>query len=159
MSDNPSMQTFNYYITTNPDEMDDGWPVSEALAMTISEIYERVMATDPRVAMDLKRLIRANPSVPALRNLLSNYYRFRGDLEKSYELNRETLELFPDHVFTRVNLVHEYIDKGQLEKVEGVLGHHLEISDMLPKRKSFHISEVLAYFQAVIRYAISKKRF
>ncbi|MBK8415686.1 MAG: DUF1186 domain-containing protein [Bacteroidetes bacterium] len=159
MSDNPSIQTFNYYITTNPDEMDDGWPVGEALAMTISEIYERVMALDPRVAMDLKRLIRTHPSVPAFRNLLSNYFRFRGDLEKSYELNRETLELFPDHVFTRVNLVHEYIDKGQLEKIEDVLGRHLDISDMLPERKSFHISEVLAYSQAVIRYVISTKNF
>ncbi|MBK8874355.1 MAG: hypothetical protein IPN13_10685 [Bacteroidetes bacterium] len=73
-------------------------------------------------------------------------------------MNRETLELFPDHVFARINLVHEYIDTGQLEKVEEVLGHHLEISDMLPKRKSFHISEVLAYSQAVIRYVISTKR-
>ncbi|MBK8874356.1 MAG: hypothetical protein IPN13_10690 [Bacteroidetes bacterium] len=61
MSYNPSIQTFNYYITTNPDEMDDGWPVGEALAMIISEIYERVMALDPRVAMDLKRLIRTHP--------------------------------------------------------------------------------------------------
>jgi hypothetical protein len=153
------MQTFNYYITTNPDEMDDGWPVSEAMAMVISAIYERVMAMDPHVVRDLKRLIKANPSVPVLRNLLTNYYRFRDDLEKAYEINRETLELFPDHVFTKVNLVHEYIDKGQLEKVEGVLGHHLEISDMLPKRKTFHISEVLAYSQAVIRYFISTKDF
>lgn len=159
MSENSSVQSFNYYITTNPDEMDDGWPVSEAMAMVISAIYERVMALDPHAVRDLKRLIRANPSVPVLRNLLTNYYRFKDDLEKAYEINRETLELFPDHVFTRVNLVHEYIDKGQLEKVEGVLGHHLEISDMLPKRKTFHISEVLAYSQAVIRYVISNKDF
>ncbi|MBK7969608.1 MAG: hypothetical protein IPK08_12025 [Bacteroidetes bacterium] len=104
MSDNPSMQTFNYYITTNPDEMDDGWPVSEAMAMTISEIYERVMALDPRVAMDLKRLIRTHPSVPAFRNLLSNYFRFPRRFLKSPRTEPgNTIELFPDHVFTRVN--------------------------------------------------------
>lgn len=153
------MKTFDYYITTNSDEIDDGRPYSEALALTISKMYSRILSMDQRVVMDLEKLIKTNPNVPALRNLLTTYFRFRGDMEKAYELNRETLELFPDYVFARTNLVHEYIDLGQLEKVEEVLGHHLDIGDMLPARKSFHISEVLAYSQTVIRYAIKDLDF
>lgn len=159
MADDSSIHFFNYNITTNPDEMDDGRPVSEAMALTISEMFVRVMSMDPHVAMDLKRLIRTYPFVPALRNLLTTCFRIRGEMDKAYVLNRETLELFPDYVFARTNLVHEYIETGQIEKVEKVLGRHLDISDMLPERKSFHISEVLAYSQAVIRYVISKSSF
>ena len=153
------MHFFNYNITTDPVEIDDWRPVSEAMALTINEMFARVMSMDPRVAMDLKRLIRTYPFVPSLRNLLTTYYRIRGEMDKAYVHNRETFELFPDYVFALTNLVHEYIDTGQFEKVEDVLGHHLDISDMLPERKSFHISEVLAYSQAVIRYVISINNF
>ncbi len=113
----------------------------------------------PGVEADLKRIIKANPGEPVLRNLLTTYYRMRGKMEKAYVQNRETLELFPDYVFARTNLAHEYIETGQFEKVEEVLGRLLDISDMLPQRKVFHIGEVVAYTQTVLRYIIAKKDF
>ncbi len=150
---------FNYSITANPQDVDDGHNHSEAMTMVAAGMHELLMQMAPGFVTELKRLIKANPQEPIFRNQLTNYYRIKGMMEKAYIQNRETLKLFPDYVFARVYQAHEYIETGQTTKVEEVLGRMLEIGDMLPERRTFHVGEVVAFNQAVIRYLIAINKF
>jgi hypothetical protein len=148
-----------YTIVFNRDDVDDGYIHSKNTVAAAQWIYQRVMEQAPGVESDLRKLIREYPSDPAFYNYLTTYYYLRGNNKKAYESNRKALELFPDYLYARVNLAAEYIETGETEKVEAVLGRLLDIGSLYPNRKAFHIGEVIAFVQTVIRYLIAIKDF
>ncbi|MEO5571222.1 MAG: DUF1186 domain-containing protein [Bacteroidia bacterium] len=97
-------------------------------------------------------LIEKYPHIPQFKNQLSNCYAFIKNFKKANEANRWIVKEHPDYLFGKLNLANEYIAKKQFEKVPVVLGQLLELKDLYPQRKVFHLNEVISFYTTAIHY-------
>ena len=107
----------------------------------------------------LERLVERYPRVPILFNFLSIAYLNHGNTQKFNQLNELMLKRFPDYTISRINQANQHIINGEFDEAEALLGYNMELSEFLPNRQIFHISEVCQYYETTIRYFIHKREF
>jgi tetratricopeptide (TPR) repeat protein len=104
----------------------------------------------PREAIpELVELIEEYPDVPILYNFLSIAYSRSGQREKSEAVVRENYRRNPDYLFARLNYVETCLAKGDYDEVAEILEHKFDLKLLYPKRKRFHISEVVNFMGLV----------
>lgn len=92
------------------------------------------------------------PLIPQFKNYLTNIYLKFGNAKKADQLNNELLTSHPEYIFARLTKASEYLEKGEFDKVPGILGPELDIAALYPDKNTFHISEVSAFLHIVFRY-------
>lgn len=107
----------------------------------------------------IEKAIAEYPEMPQFKNYLSAWYANRGEMEKSFEYNRQIIEQHPDYLFAKVNLAQEFLQKEQLKKVTELLGEGIEIKQIYPDRNEFHIIEVTSVLNIAIQYYIKTDDF
>ncbi len=138
-----------YEVTSEP-ILDRGYKrlpkkVKEAIDRLHDESQRR-----PREAIpELVELIEKYPDVPILYNYLSIAYSLSGQREKSEATVRENYRRNPDYLFARLNYVEMCLARGDYEKVAEILEHKFDLKLLYPKRKRFHISEVVNFMGLV----------
>jgi len=141
-----------YTLTTNIYSADLKQHVPKNLLPEIDATYIKVAQNDEGVIVKLLRLINQYPEIPQFKNFLSLYYAINGNHEKAFETNSELLKQFPDYLYALLNLANFYLAKDEPEKVPGVLGATMELSDLYPERKIFHHEEYFNFYETAGRY-------
>ena len=141
-----------YRLTGEPEKADHNYHYPSDVAEILRKCNQMLQRVNPKLLARLIKMIKKYPRVPAFYNYLSTYYMEIGNNEKGYEINRQLLKKFPDYLHANINLANEYLLKGSPEKMPEVLGENLELSDIYPARKVFHINEYIAYTKTVILY-------
>jgi len=142
----------NYKVTDDSKEIDEIYGITPKISDLLQSMYEKVERKNKHAISELNNYIGQYPWIPQFKNLLIVLYYNLGYHEKSHELNHQLIEEFPDYLFGRINLVYEYLNQKEYDKIPDILGDNLEIKLLYPERNEFHISEVATFYQIVIRY-------
>jgi hypothetical protein len=151
---NDRFKEFNYEITTDPHFMDRQNAMTPDLHKIIERLYFEITEKkgNKQVVGKILKLIEKYPKNPQLKNFLSVAYRESGNMEKAMETNHWIVAEHPDYLFGKLNLAAEHWEKGEYEKMPGVLGRLMEIQDLYPDREVFHLSEVTGFNKIAILY-------
>lgn len=156
MAEPTNIQVFNYKITGDPSEVDNGLHYSDALEELLQKTYFQVQKQKFKNPQWLHALIEKYPNVPAFKNYLTVFYTLKGNKEKAHSANHWCLREHPNYLHAKLNLAVEYIQTGHLDEVPNVLGQALDLQDLYPERKVFHITEFRSFLDVSCRYLIKK---
>jgi hypothetical protein len=152
MGNKKKIKTLGYLITDDTKVINDLFGFNEEAQGDFLKIYDKVKKNKSGAIKELSVLIQKYPHLPQFMNLLTVLYSKQGNSSKSYELNRQLVEVYPDYLYGKINLANEYINKNQFEKVPGILGESMEIKVLYPNRKEFHVNEVVTFCKTAILY-------
>ena len=89
-----------------------------------------------------------------LKNYLSVAYSIRGNAEQAAHVNEWMLKEHPDYLYGIVNKVNLYFAEGKYDDGYALLGEQLEIRELFPHRKLFHVTEVISYYATAVKYLV-----
>jgi hypothetical protein len=149
-----------FTITGNFEDTDSPYRnVPHEIEAQRHELNKQAFKGTVQIIKKLERLIEKYPKVPALYNYLSVAYMIHGNTIKFEKVNELAIKRFPDYPLAYINMAIRHIQKGDLDKAETLLGKNMELSDFLPNRKIFHISEVAQYYETTVRFFLNKREF
>ena len=94
---------------------------------------------------ELKRLVKKFPHIPILYNYLAVAYSRIGEKEKAEEISRMNIQKNPEYLFARLNYAEFFLMRKEYEKVAEIFDHKFDLRMLYPKRRRFHISEVVNF--------------
>ncbi len=151
---NSEQLTFHGYELTNDISFqNESYGITPKLAKLLEKAaFGCQDRKDKRIVEKLKNLVETYPHIPMFKNYLSVAYNMLGMIPKSREINVRIIQEHPGYLFGKLNQANNFIERGEPEKVPGVLGESLELKDLYPERKIFQFSEYTNYLNVVIRY-------
>jgi tetratricopeptide (TPR) repeat protein len=119
----------------------------------LETLHHKMPVQNPEKALNvLKPLIEQYPDVPPLYNYLYIAYQKLGDRANAQRILQKTLERFPDYLFGRISYAINCLERGDAEKVPEIFGGKYELKLLYPRRKRFHLSEVLSFYAVMAWY-------
>ena len=94
---------------------------------------------------ELLDLIKRYPRVPVFYNYLSIAYNRMGDSEKEEEAVLANIKKNPNYLFAKINYTQLLLHRKEYEKIAELFNHKFDLQQLYPKRKQFHISEVVNF--------------
>jgi tetratricopeptide (TPR) repeat protein len=91
-----------------------------------------------------------------LYNFLYGAYRRLNRPHEALKLMKETLQIFPDYLFARVEYALYLLRRGEPDKAHEALGKAGTLSQLYPERKIFHAAEWKSFSYAMGLYWIKK---
>ena len=143
---------YNYEVTTDKRFMDVEFGITPDLHQQFESLHYGSAKGGEKIIKRLLGLIEKYPHVPHLKNYLMVAYSNSGDDNKAMEVNHWIIHEHPDYLFGKLNLAAEYYLKEEYDKIPEVLGKLVEIKDLYPERKCFHLAEVTGFFRLAIMY-------
>ena len=114
-------------IETYPDDIQE----------EIEELFYKMQ--DPKSAKStiphILELIDKYPSVPSFYNYLTTAYSYSGNKEKALFWVNETYRLFPDYLFARINVAHQYLRENEPDKVIELFNGKLDLKHIYPEQR------------------------
>ncbi len=133
-----------FELVNEVSESDTEYRVPPSLAKELGEINTAILEGQPMVHQ-LKMLKQRYPQYPQIFNMLSAAYMEKEDYERAYQVNQDAFRLFPDYIFSRVNMMQEFINKDDLEKAAAIFDPASTIDQVFPKRKRVHNDEYIGF--------------
>src|SRR5690606_28471366 len=103
----------------------------------------------------VNKLCLKYPRVPVLKNILSNLYQQNGNSNQAFAVNQWILKEHPNYLYGKLNHAAELLLKGKPEGIPAIMGEAMEIGDLFPQRKEFHIEEVVGFYIIAIQYFLA----
>jgi tetratricopeptide (TPR) repeat protein len=119
---------------------------------TLGDLYHKAHRRPKEVISDLERLVATYPRVPVLSNYLSVAYLRTGDTEKAEACVLEAYRRHPKYLFARVNYANVCLQRGEITKIPDIFEHKLDLKQLYPRRKQFHVSEFTGFAGVMCRY-------
>ncbi|MBD0279378.1 MAG: DUF1186 domain-containing protein, partial [Flavisolibacter sp.] len=151
-------QNRSIQLTDDTADTDAPHKIPQSISPLLEKAGQAIYNRDKHIEKKLKKWIEENPGVPQLKNYLTVYYSLRGHNEKAFEYNHKIAAQHPDYLFAKLNLAVEYISRKELEKVPDVLGQSLDLLELYPHRKVFHVSEYNNFYKTVVKYWCEMKQ-
>ena len=152
-----SLSQLTYNITNNPNLLDKTYSLTPKINKLILKAHKMALSGNPSQEEKLKELTEQYPQIPHFKNYLSAYYQEIGEMDKANEVNDIVLSEHPDYLFGKINLAGKLISEGELDKIPEILGQEMELHALYPQRDTFHISEVISFYQVMARYYLAKE--
>jgi tetratricopeptide (TPR) repeat protein len=150
----------SYEITDEPIPEPSVERLPEPVKDQLETLHNEVLLQKPEKALAvLKPLSEQYPDVPQLYNYLHAAYRQLDDQTNAQRVLQETLERFPDYLFGRVAYANDCLQRGEIEKVPEIFNNKYDLKLLYPKRRRFHISEVLGFCATMAWYFHSLGEF
>jgi hypothetical protein len=151
---NERYKEFGYEITSNPEFMDEQNAMTPELRDKLEALYNEIedKKYSKKTIDRILKLIEKHPKNPQLKNYLSIAYKTIGNKAKANEVNRWIQAEHPDYLFGKLNEAAQYYENEEYEKMAEVLGWMMEIQDLYPDRKIFHLNEVIVFNLFAIMY-------
>ncbi len=143
---------FNYEVTTDKRYMDVEFGITPDLQRQFESLNYEIAKGGEKIIKRLLGLIEKYPHVPHLKNFLMIAYSNSRNEKKAVEVNHWLIREHPDYLFGKLNLASEYYLKEEYDKIPEVLGKLVEIKDLYPERKCFHLAEVTGFYRLAIMY-------
>lgn len=136
---------------------------SEPMKALPEDVKESILALYPlleenpeEVLQKAPEYISKHPDIPMLYNFLYGAYRKTDRPREAIKLMKETLQLFPNYLFGRVEYALYLLRRGEPEKAHAALENAGTLSQLYPERKIFHAAEWKAFAYAMSLYWIQK---
>jgi tetratricopeptide (TPR) repeat protein len=133
-----------YEITTSPTQARAYKRLPRRVTDAIERLHEEAQRRPRKAIPELLEWIEKY-QVPILYNYLSVAYSMAGQREKSEAAVRENYRRNPDYLFARLNYAEICLAKGEYEKIGEIFEHKYDLKLLYPRRKRFHISEVVNF--------------
>ena len=146
--------TGNYQESDNPHRH-----IPEIILEQMPELHKQAEKGSVQVIKKLEKLIEKYPKVPVLYNYLSIAYMKYGNIPKFEKINDLAIKLFPGYPVPRINQATRHIIRSEFDQAETILGYSMELSDFLPNRQVYHLSEVVQFYETTVRFFIHKREF
>ncbi len=140
---------FPYTITTEPHTIDSAYRIvnpSSRLQRLLEEMGNEAYNPNKRTPERMKNAIAEFPNLPQFYNYLAMAYLNLNKESKANEINKKTIEKFPDYLYARVAVADEALKEEDYDQVRKYLGESLRLEDLYPERKVFHKTEVCNYY-------------
>ena len=147
-----SIKIVGYNLTEDSAFMDRQNHMSPYLKERIQELYFDLQKGNGPVISEILALIERFPQNPQLKNYLSVAYNNLGNIEKSEEVNNWILKEHPDYLFGILNKAAEYFYREEYYRIPDLLGKNMELKELYPDRKVFHIGEFTSFTKFAIQY-------
>jgi len=118
----------------------------------IEQLYELLRSKPKQVIPSLLELIEKYPNVAVLYNYLIAAYRLSGQNEKADSMTVESYKRHPDYLFAKISYAFYCLRKGDPYKVPEIFDHKLELRQLYPHRKKFHITEFINFMGLMALY-------
>ena len=145
-------EKYGFKLTESETFRNEEQGITPVIQKILEKELVKVRRKEKGTVKRLRILIQKYPKVPQFKNYLSAAYELIGKPEKAFELNRKILEAHPNYLFAKVNLAKEYIYRKNHEQALSVLGAQLSITEAFPNEHTFHVNEVINYYEAVFLY-------
>lgn len=119
--------------------------MTEADNDRLEEFLERIIDGDDSVENELKTFQTKYPDVPAINNLLIMYYANTNKDKEAVALVEETYKKFPQDLMVRVQHTKLRMLDGDEKAFYEEFGGEIELEDIYPGRKSFQLTELMAF--------------
>lgn len=130
--------------------------VPEAERETILDFYYLAQEDPKRALQIIPGYIESYPNIPMLYNYLYVAYHKLQRPREAIKLLKETVQIFPDYLFGRVEYTLYLLRRGEPDKAFVALGSVGTLSQLYPERKIFHASEWKSFAYAMGWYWIQK---
>lgn len=124
---------------------------------TLLEYPDTIDSEDNDYFRQLHLLRAKHPDNPTILNFLINGYKILGMEQKVEDLIQEAFEKFPGYLFAQTDKANLYLDNGDTEKAIEVLKGSYSLKQLYPERDVFHVSEVRALEDVLVRYYCMKQ--
>jgi len=148
-----------YLVSDNPMLLAKEHHITPEVEKTLIAIFDDVMEAKDGVIEKLTELALKYPKVPQFKSQLATVYQKKGNIEKAYEANKWIVAEHPKYLFGLLNLANESMYRNEDYKVPEILGETLELHDLYPERKEFHIEEVMSFLSTTLHYFTYTKKF
>lgn len=127
--------------------------------MIDSEINS-LLSTDPGKCIELLlSLVKKYPDEPMLAYHLANAYQSSGDESFAKQIEEDNYRKFPYFSLIRCSYVDKCLQEGNVMQAAAALDYTFSLSDLYPKRSTFHTMEVVIFESTLIRYFCKIKDF
>jgi len=160
-----AIDTLNAVYVTNYEITDE--PIQERsyrrLPNHVKDVIERLhydSQTKPRKAIpEIRAMLKKYPQIPQLYNYLTVAYAKIGEVDKAEAVTRANIRKNPDYLFARLNYAEFCLRRKEYEKIPEIFEQKYDLQLLYPKRKRFHISEVVNFMglMGVYFYEIGEK--
>lgn len=139
----------NINITFEP--LDNDYPpfVMEQVASFYHKLQRKKM--DYSVVEGLKKNIAKFPDVPEFKNYLAAAYDKMNKHEQRDTVLIQMLQEHPDYVFGVLQNAEFFLQNDELAKAQEIYNDSESISELFPKRKIFHVNEIIAYYSVLTK--------
>ena len=149
-----------YTMSTSIQDTDNKYRnIPSAISEVQEELHDLAYKGSTFAIKKIERWIEKYPNVPLLYNYLSTAYVCNKQSEKGEKINEIGAKRFPEYSLCRINMAVTAITNENLEKAEAILGKNLELSEFLPNREIYHVSEVIQFQEVVVYLCIAKGEF
>jgi tetratricopeptide (TPR) repeat protein len=151
MKDN--LEAILCHIKDNSAFQDKEYGISADLRKALNTMCFAIQNTNNLVFIKtLKSLISRHPNIPIFKNYLAITYYLRGQNREAFEVNELLLAEHPDYLIAKLNKANEYMDSGDFGKVPELLAPMEHLNVAYPHRETFHVDEIVGYFNTLARY-------
>lgn len=158
MQRNDIFEIDGYRLTGEPELTDHNMHYGPELEKKMLDAYLLAQQAKPRSYDKLTKLVEKYPGIPAFKNYLMVYYANRGKSDKAEALNKRIVREHPDYLHGKLNLAARHIEREEYEEALKILGESLELKNLLPERKVFHLNEFGSYYEVTIQYLTATDR-
>jgi tetratricopeptide (TPR) repeat protein len=108
----------------------------------------------------LQELIAKYPDMPVLYNYLCVVYQQLGKIQEVKALLKEQYKKNPDYIMGVINYAHSLLQEKDFEKIAEIFNDTYILPHLFPKRREFHITEVVAFytFMAIYQNALGHRK-
>lgn len=125
----------------------------ESIKERVDYLYDAVFNEPEEVIDELIEITEKYPKVTTFHNYLTNAYALTDQPAKAREKIMYMYETFPNYLFAKVQYAHQlYQDTGTYNDVPEIFNNKLDLSLLYPRRKRFHISEVMNFYSLMGLY-------
>lgn len=144
-----SVYVSSYEITYEPIHDREYKRLPGGVKDAIDRLYFDAQRRPLEAIPELHEWIKKYPRVPMFYNYLAVAYSAIGDHKKAEEITKTNIQRNPDYLFARLNYSELCLARKEYEKVAEIFDHKFDLRMLYPKRKRFHISEVVNFMGLV----------
>lgn len=121
----------------------------------IEELYNAAIKGGVANIKKISRAIKKYSATPTLLNYLYVANKYSGNKTEAKRIAEATISKFPEYLFGRTALAEELLITEEYDKIPDILGSTLELQDLYPNNKQFHITEFNSFYTVVGSYYVA----
>lgn len=125
---------------------------------SIQKLHSEAQIRPRNAISELEALLAQYPRLPQLYNYLAVAYSQIGEDEKVEAIVQAGIQANPDYLFTRLNYAELCLQRKEYAKVAEIFDYKFDLHLLYPKRKRFHISEVVGFMGMIGLYFYETQR-
>ncbi|MBI4851307.1 MAG: hypothetical protein HY819_05715 [Acidobacteria bacterium] len=142
----------NYEISHEPVEDESLKTLPQNDRERVNQLYALIQKNPQQVVEELSALKEKYPAVPVLGNYLYVAYTLLGDEEKSDAMMLENYQRHPDYLFAKLTYGQYLLKQDKVVEFEQVFENKFDLFSLYPKRKKYHIAEVISFWGVIGLY-------